>query len=176
MMSTTGTFHGATPRAPRTTGWVGWLAVATALSLATSLVASAKCSMIAVHTSEADGAVASSDADAITRFGPIRSHLGRLHGEVISHPVLLSGTDQSWTVRLTTPAGTGINGVPVTVEAYMPVTGDRMPTRPVARYIGDGQYRIEGLRFTRAGWWNVGLAVRFAFGGDSLAFNLILAR
>ena len=44
------------------------------------------------------------------------------------------------------------------------------------RFIGHGRYMIDGLRFSRTAWWNVGLTIELASGADSLAFKLILAR
>ena len=175
MMSSTAECH--TPRgSERSMGHATWFAVIVTVSVTTMLVASAVRSMAVSRVSDRSELIAAMGAGTVTSFGPIPSHLGRLHGEVVSHPDLVSGTNQRWTVRLTTPAGTGIDSAPVAVEAYMPETGERMLPVPSVRFVGNGRYVIEGLRFSRTGWWNVGLAVRFAFGGDSLAFNLILAR
>ena len=43
----------------------------------------------------------------------------------------------------------------------------------VTGYLGQGRYRVEGLRFDRRGWWNVKLQIASGSGTDSLAFNVI---
>jgi hypothetical protein len=43
----------------------------------------------------------------------------------------------------------------------------------VTGYLGQGRYRVDGLRFDRRGWWNVKLEIASSSGTDSLAFNVI---
>lgn len=174
MMSRTAEFHSVMgERAMRRASRV---AVGLAATVATLLVASAVRSAAATYAAPPVLWAAPAGADAITSFGPIESHLGLVRGEVVSHPALVSGTDQSWTVRLSSPTGKSIDNAWVAAEAYMPESTDRMHAAPEVRYIGDGGYTIDGLRFSRAGWWNVSLTIRSATGADSLAFNLIVAR
>ncbi len=108
-------------------------------------------------------------------FSPLESHFRRIRGELVAYsPTLTVGVTQRWTVRLETLAGESVSAARVEVDAYMPESAERLQPSPVARYLGAGQYKIEGLRFSKRGWWNVGLAVHYSGGTDSLAFNLII--
>ncbi|HEX2211123.1 MAG TPA: FixH family protein, partial [Longimicrobium sp.] len=85
------------------------------------------------------------------------------------------GTAQSWTVRITDAGGGAVSGARVEASAWMPSMDTRAANAlPPATELGNGRYRIDGVRFPAAGWWNV--PVRITAGGrtDSLAFNLIL--
>jgi hypothetical protein len=62
----------------------------------------------------------------------------------------------------------------VNVEAWMPETGERSPLHPAAHYVGNGNYRVDSLCFSRAGWWNVALVIDGRAGTDSVAFNVVL--
>lgn len=106
-------------------------------------------------------------------FGPLPSHSGMFRGAVVSYPSALdAGT---WVVRLERRSGRRVAHARVTAVAYMPETGERLAQSPrVTRYLGDGRYRIEGLSFPRAGWWNVSLTLQYRGVSDSLAFNLVV--
>ena len=70
------------------------------------------------------------------------------------------GEHQNWLVHLVGrdrqpvyPARIGING-------GMPGHGHGLPTKPkVTEHLGDGRYRIEGLRFNMAGRWTLLLLI-----------------
>ena len=83
-------------------------------------------------------------------------------------------TSTTWTVRVETAAGAPVGDATLALESWMP-ENDRVPAaRPrVTRYMGDGRYHVEGLRFDRRGWWNVRLQVARPLATDSLAFNLV---
>jgi len=113
--------------------------------------------------------------EAVTIYDPTESHLGHIRASVVDHPVSFTAAmPQRWIVRVETRSGASIPNARIVVDAYMPELGERSQPSPVTRYVGDGRYEIDGLRFTRAGWWNVGLAVVYENVSDSLAFNLIV--
>jgi hypothetical protein len=56
----------------------------------------------------------------------------------------------------------------------MPETGERSSARVAMRGVGPGLYRMDGIAFPRAGWWNVALAIGGPAARDSVAFNVIL--
>jgi len=108
-------------------------------------------------------------------FGPIVSHLGRVRGEVIGYShVIPIDSAQRWIVLLETAAGTPIENASMTVRVSMPETGETIAAPAVATPLGDGRYEVSGVRFTKAGWWNVALGVGYVGGADSLAFNLVV--
>lgn len=52
----------------------------------------------------------------------------------------------------------------------MPETGEHGPSI-TARYVGHGNYRVDGLVLSRPGWWNVALVIDSRAGIDSVAFK-----
>ena len=118
---------------------------------------------------------ASASDHALTIFEPADSHFGQIRAAVVDQPAFIAAAvPQRWIVRIETSFGAPIPDARVVVEAYMPESGERLRPSPVARSVGDGRYEIDGLRFTKPGWWNVGLAVGDKNVSDSLAFNLMI--
>ena len=57
----------------------------------------------------------------------------------------------------------------------MPQHNHGLPTSPQATdYLGDGRYRIEGLKFTMTGWWQLRFAISAPAGSDTVVFNVML--
>jgi hypothetical protein len=56
----------------------------------------------------------------------------------------------------------------------MPDHGHGLPTAPKASHIGDGHYRIEGVRFNMSGWWELRLTIDGSKGEDVVVFNIML--
>jgi hypothetical protein len=80
----------------------------------------------------------------------------------------------TWTVKVETAAGTPVGDATLALESWMPEDDRVAAVRPrVTRYVGDGRYHVEGIRFNRRGWWNVRLQVARRGATDSLAFNLV---
>ena len=119
--------------------------------------------------------VATSDAPAsgfVTSLGDRRSHDGIYSAEVVSTSPIVIGATQSWTLHLSRP-NRRVSHATVSAEVWMPETGERASMRPSVTYVGAGDYRIDDLRFDRAGWWNVALVIHGRAGTDSVAFNVV---
>jgi hypothetical protein len=85
------------------------------------------------------------------------------------------GELHSWLLRLSSAAGQPVGDAIVTIDGGMPDHGHGLPTRPaVSGHIGAGTYRIEGLKFTMSGWWQLRFAISAAAGSDSAVFNVKL--
>ncbi|TIW70579.1 MAG: auxin-binding protein, partial [Mesorhizobium sp.] len=41
-------------------------------------------------------------------------------------------------------------------------------------YLGEGRYRIDGVKFTMSGWWQLHFGISAAAGSDSVVFNVVL--
>lgn len=87
---------------------------------------------------------------------------------------LRQGTLHAWIVSVSTPDGQPVVDARIGVDGGMPQHGHGLPTRPQASDIGDGRYRIEGMRFNMGGWWVLKLAVEGPAGPDEAEFNLVL--
>ncbi len=153
----------------------GWSA---ALSIVLVSSASAFLSAIERAPAAAVDSVTASPVDVrvagvVTSFTTRHSHNRRYSAEVVSASPIALGAQQSWTIHLARHARR-VSRAAVSAEAWMPETGERAPTRPSVRYVGNGDYRLDGLVLDRAGWWNVALVIDARYGTDSLAFNLIV--
>ncbi|TPN88601.1 FixH family protein [Mesorhizobium sp. CU2] len=89
--------------------------------------------------------------------------------------VVRQGDLQSWVLTLKTAAGAPVEGAAIAVSGGMPQHDHGLPTSPQATdYLGDGRYRIDGIKFTMSGWWQLHFSISAAAGSDSVAFNIVL--
>jgi hypothetical protein len=85
------------------------------------------------------------------------------------------GELHSWLLQLSSAAGQPVGDAIVTIDGGMPDHGHGLPTRPaVSGHIGAGRYRVEGLKFTMSGWWQLRFAISAVAGSDVAVFNLKL--
>jgi len=89
--------------------------------------------------------------------------------------VVRQGELESWLLTLKTKAGESVEGAAIAISGGMPQHNHGLPTSPQATdYLGDGRYRIEGLKFTMSGWWQLRFAISAAAGSDTVVFNVVL--
>ena len=89
--------------------------------------------------------------------------------------VVRQGELQSWLLTLKTAAGAPVEGAAITVSGGMPQHDHGLPTSPQATdYLGQGRYRIDGVKFTMSGWWQLHFGISAAAGSDSVVFNVVL--
>lgn len=82
----------------------------------------------------------------------------------------------AWQVKVATPAGAPVRQAHIRVDGGMPQHGHGLPTRPqVTREIVDGTYRIEGMKWSMTGWWEIKLAIDGPAGTDRVTFNTVVA-
>jgi hypothetical protein len=85
------------------------------------------------------------------------------------------GPLQNFTLTVETPSGEPVAGADIGIGGGMPQHGHGLPTEPrVTAYLGDGRYRIEGFKFTMAGWWQLRFTIRSSAGEDEADFNIVL--
>jgi hypothetical protein len=85
------------------------------------------------------------------------------------------GPLHSWIVTVTTADGQPVTDADISIGGGMPQHGHGLPTQPQsAGHIGDGRYRIEGVRFSMTGWWVLTIGVSSAAGKDEADFNIVL--
>jgi hypothetical protein len=89
--------------------------------------------------------------------------------------VVRQGELESWLLTLKTKAGTPVEGAAIAISGGMPQHNHGLPTSPQATdYLGDGRYRIEGVKFTMSGWWQLHFAISATAGSDTVLFNVVL--
>jgi hypothetical protein len=82
---------------------------------------------------------------------------------------------QSWTLHVETADGKPVENATITVDGDMPQHGHGLPTRPqVTRYLGNGDYKVEGLKFHMPGWWVMDFGVTANGQSDQVRFNMML--
>jgi YtkA-like len=81
----------------------------------------------------------------------------------------------SWTINVATPAGAPVQGARISVDGGMPQHGHGLPTRPrVTRELANGDYLMEGMKFSMTGWWEIKLAIEAAGAADKVTFNRVI--
>lgn len=84
------------------------------------------------------------------------------------------GELHSWLVTLKTAAGRPVDDAKIEVSGGMPQHGHGLATRPeVTAYLDQGVYRMEGMKFTMSGWWELKLAISAGAGADEAVFNIV---
>jgi hypothetical protein len=67
----------------------------------------------------------------------------------------------SWVLSVRTSSGEPVTTAEISVLGGMPLHDHGMPTRPrVTEYLGEGRYRLEGMRFHMNGRWEVSVTVK----------------
>ena len=63
----------------------------------------------------------------------------------------------------------------ILVDGGMPEHQHGLPTRPeVTEYLGDGDYRVEGMKFNMTGYWELQVSVEAGGVRDVAIFELVL--
>ena len=125
------------------------------------------------------GAHDGSDGDApddapVALSGTSAGGLYRVELRGLPEPVPLN-LMHGWTVHVETVDGAPVTGASIAMDGGMPIHDHGLPTAPrVTAELGDGDYRLEGVRFQMPGHWVVELAIDAAPGTDSVTFDLNL--
>ncbi len=81
----------------------------------------------------------------------------------------------SWTIHVTTAGGDPVEGGEIGVDGGMPQHNHGFPTAPeVTEELGGGDYLLDGVKFSMAGWWELKLDITTGDQQDSVTFNIIL--
>lgn len=88
---------------------------------------------------------------------------------------LQQGPLHAWIATVSTADGAPVEDGVIAVDGGMPQHGHGLPTAPQAgSHLGEGRYRIEGVRFNMGGWWELKLTVSSSAGEDTVTFNIVL--
>ncbi|MEP9371538.1 FixH family protein [Mesorhizobium sp. KR1-2] len=90
-------------------------------------------------------------------------------------PPVKVGELHTWMVTVKTQDGKPVEGASITISGGMPAHGHGLPTSPeVTAQLGEGRYRVEGVKFSMGGAWEFRFAVSAPAGDDEAVFNLKL--
>jgi len=83
------------------------------------------------------------------------------------------GPLQQWIVTVHTASGAPAYPARLLLDGGMRAHGHGLPTQPqITDYLGDGQYRIEGVRLNMPGAWTFMVGVDYAGQRDAATFEL----
>jgi len=78
----------------------------------------------------------------------------------------------NWVVHIETAEGQAVEGAELTVSGGMPAHAHGLPTNPqMTKYLGEGNYLIEGMRFHMNGSWQVTVSVSSHGKMDTVTFE-----
>ena len=81
----------------------------------------------------------------------------------------------TWIVEIKDKQGNPVEQAKLTVGGGMPRHGHGLPTQPeMTAELGQGKYRVDGVRFHMFGWWEFSFDIDAAPGKDRIVFNLNL--
>jgi len=83
-------------------------------------------------------------------------------------------TLHTWTLRLTDADGRPVPDAVIGVSGDMPGHGHGLPTSPLARAVGGGEYVIEGMQFQMNGDWYVELRIQAGGREDTLRIDFTI--
>lgn len=107
-----------------------------------------------------------------TRLSEQQSFQASYHCELKPIPI---NRMHSWVLELQTADGEPLENAEISVDGGMPDHDHGLPSSPqVTRYLGDGRYQVEGLKFHMNGWWQVEFHVTTGGDEDSVRFDLML--
>ncbi|MGO4382090.1 FixH family protein [Pseudoduganella sp. RAF53_2] len=81
----------------------------------------------------------------------------------------------SWELQVANASGDPVKGAKISVDGGMPQHGHGLPTKPrVTAELADGRYRVDGVKFSMTGWWELKFKIDADKGSDQITFNLVL--
>lgn len=81
----------------------------------------------------------------------------------------------SWVLHIETQEGLEVEGAVVDVEGGMPKHDHGLPTKPrVTKELGDGNYKLDGMRFHMAGYWEIVVSITTDAGTSTVTIPLQL--
>jgi hypothetical protein len=81
----------------------------------------------------------------------------------------------NWTIHVEKADGTPVEDAEISIQTLMPQHGHGMPTDPqITKNLGNGDYMLEGLKYSMPGWWKETLTITAGDQTDVVSFNQIL--
>jgi len=80
-----------------------------------------------------------------------------------------------WTLHIETADGQPVENATIAVDGDMPQHGHGLPTNPrVTKYLGNGDYLVDGMKFQMGGWWLVDFTITADGQTDAVHFNMMV--
>ena len=150
------------------------LLIATLLvTISISIPANAADNAPATNTQESKTQTADTSPDtSTTRMSQKGLYRVEYHSKV--DPIPLNKI-HSWTLHLETAKGQPVDNAKISVFGGMPAHKHGFPTAPkVTQALGNGDYLVEGLKFSMIGHWELWMTIRSGSQTDKAVINVIL--
>lgn len=80
----------------------------------------------------------------------------------------------SWQLAITTLQGTAVEKADIEIFGGMPAHRHGLPTQPVIEETGAGNYRIQGMKFSMTGEWELWFEIKTIIGMETAKFTITL--
>ena len=81
----------------------------------------------------------------------------------------------AWEIDVKSATGTPVSGAKIDFDGGMPQHMHGYPTQPrVTAELGNGRYRLDGVKFSMTGWWEMKLKIQAGERKDQVTFNTIV--
>jgi hypothetical protein len=81
----------------------------------------------------------------------------------------------AWHVNVHTPDGRAVEDAQFVFSGGMPQHFHGFPTQPrVTQNLGKGSYRLDGVKYSMTGWWEMKFDIATPDGKDHVVFNTVL--
>jgi hypothetical protein len=91
------------------------------------------------------------------------------------NPEIKLGELHAWIVTVKTPDGAPVADAGFEIAGGMPDHNHGLPTSPqVTENLGGGKYRLEGVKFSMTGWWELSFDITSGETRDGVTFNMVL--
>ena len=81
----------------------------------------------------------------------------------------------AWEIDVKTAAGQPVTGARIGFGGGMPQHAHGYPTKPrVTAELGNGRYRLDGVKFSMTGWWEMKLDIQAKERSDKITFNTVI--
>ncbi|MEC9343219.1 MAG: FixH family protein [Pseudomonadota bacterium] len=82
------------------------------------------------------------------------------------------GPIHAWIANVTDADGKPVEGADIAIDGGMPGHGHGLPTAPaMTDVLAPGEYRIDGVKFSMTGAWELRLAIEAPAGADTAVFS-----
>lgn len=106
----------------------------------------------------------------------LKSHNGRflVSFETSVHPIPINSM-HTWILRVEDDSNHAVPNASIVVTGGMPAHDHGLSTAPrVTRYLGDGRYLVEGMKFHMPGHWQIEISVDTETASDSVVIDIDL--
>lgn len=81
----------------------------------------------------------------------------------------------SWEIKVTSSSGDPVKNALIAFDGGMPQHFHSFPTKPrVTEGLGDGRYRLDGVKFSMPGWWEMKAKIQSDLGSDQVTVNVVM--